>query len=56
MIDFDSKITLHDVIFLIKSQRGETFLFEQEFKADNGFIVFNFVSEDSDSIIVEEKN
>ena len=30
------------------------FLFEQEFKADNGFIVFNFVSEDTDSIIIEE--
>lgn len=55
MIDFDSKITLRDVTFLIKSFRGETFLFEQEFKADNGFIVFNFVSEDSDSIILEEE-
>ena len=55
MIDFDSKITLRDVTFLIKSHRGETFLFEQEFKADNGFIVFNFVSEDSDSIVIEEE-
>jgi hypothetical protein len=55
MIDFDSKVTLRDVTFLIKSHRGETFLFEQEFKADNGFIVFNFVSEDSDFIIIEEE-
>jgi hypothetical protein len=55
MIDFDSKVTLRDVTFQIKSQRGETFLFEQEFKADNGFLVFNFVSEDSDSIILEEE-
>ena len=55
MIDFNSKITLRDVTFLVKSHRGETFLFEQEFKADNGFIVFNFVSEDSDSIIIEEE-
>lgn len=55
MIDFDSKITLRDVTFLIKSHRGETFLFEQEFKADDGFIVFNFVSEDSDSIVIEEE-
>ena len=54
MIDFDSKITLRDVTFLIKSYRGETFLFEQEFKADNGFIVFNFISEDSDTVIIEE--
>ena len=53
-LDFDSKITLRDVTFLIKSERGEKFLFEQEFKADNGFIVFNFVSEDTDSIIIEE--
>ena len=56
LIDFDSKTTLRDVTFLIKSERGEQFLFEQEFKANNGFIVFNFVSEETDSIIVEEEN
>ncbi|MCV0430904.1 peptidase [Nitrosopumilus sp.] len=56
LIDFNSKITLRDVTFLIKSERGEQFLFEQEFKADNGFIVFNFVSENTDSIILEEEN
>ena len=54
MIDFDSKITLRDVTFLIKSEHGNTFLFEQEFKADNGFVVFNFVSEETDSIVIEE--
>jgi len=56
LINFDSKVTLRDTTFLIKSERGEQFLFEQEFKADNGFIVFNFVSEDNDSIIVETEN
>jgi len=56
LIDFDSKITLRDVTFLIKSERGEQFLFEKEFKADNGFLVFNFVSEDNDSIIIDEKD
>ncbi|MCV0393443.1 MAG: peptidase [Nitrosopumilus sp.] len=56
LIDFESKITLKDVTFLIKSERGEKFLFEREFKADNGFIVFNFVSEDTDSIKIEEDN
>ena len=56
LIDFNSKITLRDVTFQIKSERGEKFLFEQEFKADNGFIVFNFVSEETDSIILEEEN
>ena len=50
------KITLRDVTFLIKSERGEQFLFEKEFKADNGFLVFNFISEDTDSIIVDEKD
>ena len=55
-IDFNSKVTLRDVTFLIKSERGTQFLFEKEFKADNGFIVFNFVSENSDSIqVVEEQ-
>ncbi len=56
MIDFDSKITLRDVTFLIKSEHGDKFLFEQEFKADNGFIVFNFVSEETDSIILQEES
>lgn len=56
LINFDSKILLRDVTFLIKSERGEKFLFEQEFKANNGFIVFNFVSEETDSIIIEEEN
>ena len=56
LIDSDSKITLRDVTFLIKSSRGEQFLFEQEFKADNGFLVFNFVSEDTDSIVLEEED
>jgi len=56
LIDFDSKITLRDVTFLIKSERGEQFLFEQEFKTDNGFLVFNFISKDIDSITIEEKN
>ncbi len=54
LIDFDSNITLRDVTFLVKSERGEQFLFEQEFRADNGFIVFNFVSDDTNSISVEE--
>lgn len=56
MIDFDSKVTLRDVTFLIKSHRGEQFLFKKEFKADNGFLVFNFISEDTDKIIIEEEN
>ena len=53
-IDFNSKVTLRDVTFLIKSERGTQFLFEKEFQADNGFIVFNFVSEDTESIQVVE--
>lgn len=56
LIDFDSKVTLRDVTFHIKSEKGSQFLFEQEFKADNGFLVFNFVSEDTDSIVVEEES
>jgi len=56
LIDFNSKITLRDVTFLITSERGDQFLFEQEFQADNGFIVFNFVSEDTDPIIVDDDN
>ena len=56
LIDFDSKTTLRNVTFLITSERGEKFLFKQEFQADNGFIVFNFVSEDTDPIIIDDDN
>ena len=55
LIDFDSKITLHDVTFLIKAEHGTQFLFEKEFKADNGFVVFNFKSEDTQSIEITEE-
>jgi len=56
LIDFDSKITLRDVTFHIRAERGNDFLFEKEFQSPNGFIVFNFVSDDIDSIVVEENS
>jgi len=56
LIDFDSKITLRDVTFLIKSSRGEQFLFEKEFQSHNGMIVFNFISENTKTIQVHEDN
>ncbi|WP_316506961.1 peptidase [Nitrosopumilus sp.] len=56
LIDFESKVTLRDVTFLVKAERGEKFLFDKEFKAENGFIVFNFVSKETDSIIIEESD
>ena len=54
MIDFDSKVTLRDVTFLIKSERGEQFLFEEEFESDNGILIFNFISEDTETIEIQE--
>ena len=56
LINFDSKITLRDVTFMIKAHHGEQFLFEKEFKADNGFLVFNFISEDTDKITIEDQS
>ena len=56
LIDFDSKITLRDVTFLIKSSRGEQFLFEKEFQSHNGMIVFNFISENTKTIQIQEEN
>ncbi len=53
-LDFDSKVTLRDVLFHIRAERGDQFLFEREFSAEHGFLVFNFVSEDTDSILIEE--
>jgi len=55
LIDFNSKVTLRDVTFLIKAEHGNQFLFEKEFQADNGFIVFNFISEENNSIQIEEE-
>ena len=56
LIDFNSKITLRDVTFLVKSSHGEQFLFEKEFQSDNGFLVFNFISENTESIQIQEEN
>jgi len=55
LIDFNSKITLRDVTFLIKAEHGTQFLFEKEFRADNGFLVFNFESEETNSIEISEE-
>ena len=55
LIDFDSKVTLRDVTFAIRSERGGTFLFEREFAAPNGFVVFNFASEDAGQVTVQEE-
>ena len=52
-LDFDSKITLRDVTFYIRAERGNQFLFEKEFKADSGFVVFNFIS-DENPVTLEE--
>ncbi len=55
LINFKSKITLRDVTFLVKSSHGEKFLFEKEFQSDNGFLVFNFISENTESIQIQEE-
>ncbi|MCE2497600.1 MAG: hypothetical protein J4F28_01135 [Nitrosopumilaceae archaeon] len=56
LVDFDSKVTLRDVTFYIRAELGNKFLFEREFRADNGFLVFNFASDDSagDEITVRD--
>ena len=61
LVDFDSKVTLRDVTYVIRSEHGSTFLFERQFEADNGFLVFEFVSDavnsnnkDTFDITVEE--
>jgi len=56
LIDYNSKITLRDVTFLIKSSHGEQFLFEKEFQSENGFLVFNFISENTELIQIQEED
>ncbi len=46
LVDFDSKVTLRDVTFHIRAELGNKFLFEREFRADSGFLVFNLASDD----------
>ena len=56
LVDFDSKVTLRDVTFAIRAERGDKLLFEQEFEADGGFVVFNFASDkDAQIITVNDK-
>ncbi len=54
LIDFESQITLRDVTFQVRADLGDRFLFEQEFKADDGFLVFNFISTTDESITVND--
>jgi hypothetical protein len=56
LIDFNSKITLRNVTFLIKAEHGGQFLFEKEFQADNGIIIINFISNNTGKILIEEDN
>ena len=55
LIDFNSKITLRDVTFLIKSSRGGQFLFEKEFQSHNGILNFNFISKNTNLIQIQEE-
>ncbi len=59
LVDFETKVTLRDVLFLIEAERGTTPLFEREFWADDGYVDFNFMSVDgndgTDSSIVFEE-
>lgn len=53
LIDLGTGVTLRDVTFLVVAERGETPLFEGEFDADHGFLVFSFESADG-PVLVEE--
>ena len=58
LTDFDTKIAIRDVTFLVQAELGGKFLFEREFRADGGSLVFNFVSslpEETDIVIETEE-
>lgn len=53
LIDFDAGVTLRDVILTIRSEHAGQLLFEQRFEAPSGFIVFELISENADSVMIE---
>lgn len=55
LIDESSSVTLRDVTFAIRAERGDEFLFEREFEAEHGFVVFNFASGPGPVQITEEE-
>ncbi|RNJ76242.1 MAG: peptidase [Nitrosopumilus sp. H13] len=55
LLNHDTKVTLRDVTFKILAERGDEFLFDRQFDAEHGFVVFNFVSGEDPVTIAEEE-
>jgi hypothetical protein len=55
LFDTSSGITLRDVTYHIKGEKGDQFLFEDTFKSNNGIFVMDLLQSDSNEIIVERE-
>ncbi|RNJ79872.1 MAG: peptidase [Nitrosopumilus sp. B06] len=55
LLNHDTKVTLRDVTFMIQAERGNEFLFDRQFDAEHGFVVFNFISGMNPVTITEEQ-
>ncbi|MFB5598329.1 MAG: peptidase, partial [Nitrosopumilaceae archaeon] len=55
LFDTSSGITLRDVTYHIKGEKGDQFLFEDTFKSNNGIFVMNLLQSDSGEITVEKE-
>ncbi len=55
LFETSSGITLRDVTYHIRGEKGEQFLFEDTFKSNNGIFVMNLLQSDSTEITVEKE-
>ncbi len=56
LFDTSNGVTLRDVTYHIKGEKGEQFLFEDTFKSNNGIFVMNLLQSDSSEITVEKES
>jgi len=55
LFDTSNGVTLRDVTYHIKGEKGKQFLFEDTFKSNNGIFVMNLLQSDSSEITVEKE-
>ncbi|KAF6243557.1 peptidase [Nitrosopumilus sp. b1] len=55
LFDTSNTITIRDVTYHIKAQKGNTFLFEDTFESKNGIFIMDLVETDSQEIVIEKE-
>ena len=55
LFDTSNGITIRDVTYHIKAQKGNTLLFEDTFQSKNGIFIMDLVESDSQDIVIEKE-